>query len=501
MPKRSRLSKLLLLACVAISGCPGGGGGDGPGGGGPGVGGGELGSGYKPKAVGTGAVAVQRVATGCGGTCAGNAESARASFAAGDYGAAFDAWQCGDTGEAAFGAGLSKLLSAFESKAADQVLADLGMPHFEAKSLLGPDGYLSRVAARFRGDGTLELSGERAANFTFNAVLAGLPEEDVETSASDGSRRVSLNVWGGGGGTLFPAVGSYPVQFDCTTGARTGSAPDVNLSLYEGSDEYDCSVPYSDLAGCASSGGSFVVSASGQSAGDALEYQLVDLPLQCTQYDPDTGEMVGTPLRVVANGRLSATISDAVELSDLHPLYSGLSVDQVQAGVTLRDFVEHGAGIADDLATAACYFDLAAAQDDVSFALPGTSFGGDDLPLNAGDAKLFAAASALGGAIVQLARAYAFDLSLHDLACWADGGGEQATTSCPSDADFVALVNAAVKSASVKQDALQAARYLLELGLIHLDEGVDMLDAHSAFRRTADGEAGLAFVQAWARAG
>jgi hypothetical protein len=66
-------------------------------------------------------------ATSCGADCQTDLGAARAELEAGNFQAAFDLYQCADTPEAAFGAGLTRFLIAFEGPNADALMADLGL--------------------------------------------------------------------------------------------------------------------------------------------------------------------------------------------------------------------------------------------------------------------------------------------------------------------------------------------------------------------------------------
>src|SRR5262245_53800735 len=77
-------------------------------------GGGALGS-VDPADPESAASAAAQAMSSCGGGCSANVDAGRQALAAGDPTAALSAFDCGDTPEAAFGAGFATLLAAAES--------------------------------------------------------------------------------------------------------------------------------------------------------------------------------------------------------------------------------------------------------------------------------------------------------------------------------------------------------------------------------------------------
>jgi hypothetical protein len=455
----------------------------------------------KPTVSGAGSKAASGVATRCGGpvTCNADVAAGHAHFAAARYADAFEAFQCANTPEAAFGAGMSKLLNALETKAADQIMQDLGQPHFAASALLGPDSYMSRSGERWNGGGTLTLTGARTIDVVFNTARASYDDEELAAETEQDGTRVSERIYL----SQSMPLGVYPVTYACPGGnLSSAGVADLSIRLYEGDDEYDCQIPYSLPAGtCLPSGGNVTVIGAGSAVGDPVGFELNELRLDCTLYEQDDdGTGVAAPMVVTANGHLQATLSERVDLGDLHPIFNDNSWVQVVKDIPLAEFVEHAAPIADDLAQAGCFFDVAGAGSGTVFELPGASYAGDDLPVTAGDARVFAAFATSGAALLQLARAFPIAISMHELVCRLDSEGDQGA-ACPTSDEFVAHFNAAVAKVVVQKERLDATRFLVELALRQLDRGATALDAKSLFRRDAQSEEGWKLTQEFARAG
>src|SRR5262245_55748019 len=60
----------------------------------------------------------------CHAACASRAQDGSAALKSGDYASAFEAYRCGDTAEASFGAGVTALLTAIEGASAKAVFTD-----------------------------------------------------------------------------------------------------------------------------------------------------------------------------------------------------------------------------------------------------------------------------------------------------------------------------------------------------------------------------------------
>jgi hypothetical protein len=455
-----------------------------------------------PKATGAGSKAASAFATRCGvSSSCGPADlvAARAHFVAARYAEAFEEYKCGNTAEAAFGAGVSKLLNALESKAADQVLADLGQPHFASAALLGPDSYLSRAGKRWNGKGQLSLRGARTLDVTFARARAGLDEDEIRTDVDKDGTRVEVSI----GLTHLSGMGTLPIAFNCMTGTASGiDVPRVMVTLRDDTHDFECSIPFAvNTSQCMTDAGRLNVVAGGVNAGELVHYALENVRLECVDYaeDGDSEASGGQPMIVTASGEFEATISEHVDLSDLHPLFDHVSVAQVVSAVTLAEFVNHAAPIADDLAQAACFLDRAAAEKRTGtvYSLPGASFAGDDLPFNAGDAGVLASLATSAAGLLQLARAFPISVPLRDIACAID---DYETTGCPTEAAFVQHVNAAVAKVAVAAEPLDAARYLIELALLQFDHAASAIDEHSVFMRDAESASGWDLAQEYVRA-
>ena len=139
-----------------------------------------------------------------------------------------------------------------------------------------------------------------------------------------------------------------------------------------------------------------------------------------------------------------------VDTSDLHAAFDGDKddsfIDRIDEALPAKTFMGHAAAVAGEVAGARCYFDKAAAGTGTVFTAPGAMYGGEDLALDAADARMFAAAASAGAAFVELATAYEVELPLRTLACWTHNDlGEHPL--CPTHAAFMQTANAAWKGA------------------------------------------------------
>jgi hypothetical protein len=429
----------------------------------------------------SGEQAVQAAVAQCGGDCSADVASGRASLIAGNMQEAFAAYLCADTPEAAFGAGISKLLGVIESRAADRVLDDLGFPRFAASSLFGSSGVLARIAARWNGEAQLSVRGAIEIEISSQEVMAD--EWDISTRGSDDGRRIWLTV---ATDQSFPPGTNLELRYDCANQGRPlGVAPSMWFEVTDKGRDYQCSLPnwYSSAA-CQPEGGALRVIDLGTEPGAHVELELSDVRFECREYADDNVDAEPTRSTVTVSGRIAATVSRDVDASDLHPLF-GENVDDailsaVGSKVPLTTLMNHAAGLAGEVAAARCFFDKAALGSGKVFELPGDVFAGGDLALSGGDAKLLGAFSALGAAMLELGTAYETKLPLRQLLCWvADNLDERA--DCPKASSFVASLNDAWRGGSVRHDRFAAARSLLAMGARDFEQGVSRLDETSAF--------------------
>ena len=121
----------------------------------------------------------------CGRSCTTDVEAARAALIANDYQKAFDLYQCADTPEAAFGAGLTRTLLALEGESADNLLADFGQPPLSATDLVGSDSILSRAMSRYSGSGDLSVTGSESLEIALDRVTYSLNADTPGTGLGE----------------------------------------------------------------------------------------------------------------------------------------------------------------------------------------------------------------------------------------------------------------------------------------------------------------------------
>ena len=488
---RSWATAACAAALFAGSCSSGGGGADDPG---AGSGGGSV---FGSAAPSRDPVTAQRIATKavnqkvgeCGGGCSADVAAGREHLSAGRMLEAFEAFKCADTPEAAFGAGIARVLGVVESPAGDAVLADFGLDPMPASDLFGPQGLLARSAARWNGQAQLTATGGVALQLETEQVAAD--DYDLRVSTYQGASHIEFSIETE---STLNAVGTtVALQFDCTTGRAMGTMPYVRLSLRDGDVEQECQLPYSQQPQtCVANGGSIRVVSTGAEEGARVEYELTDVLLECRRHalDDEASDVAPAspllpPTRL--SGHVHADVVLALDTSGLHALFQDdddLIVDSAPAGATSTQLANHAAAVAGEVASARCYFAKAAEGSGTVFTLPGSLWGGGDVELGAGDARMLAAGAAFAAATIELGTSYEVELSMQQLACSLGDGLDQAA-KCGTTRAWVDAVNASARAAKLRHDRLSAARALLELALEDFEAGVDQLDENSALVRDA----------------
>ena len=428
---------------------------------------------------------VEATVTTCGGGCSADVSAGYASLSAGKMLEAWNAFKCADTAEAAFGAGVARVAGVLESDAGDAIMADLGHEPLPASDVFGPSGLLTRAAARWNGSAQLMITGGLELQIDSSRVAAD--DYDLQLSTYDGPHSIRFAI--DTDTSLAPGAVIAP-KYDCATGSRVlqGTVPYLFLTIGDGDDQIECQLPYSlPAAHCTPDGGSLRVVANGDAAGDHVEYELSQLLLDCSRTiggEDDTDEMTLPLAPVRLTGKLEADVVLELDRSGLHRIFQNGDEDDsllqsVPANVASSKLMNHAAAVAGEIASARCYFAQAAEGSGTVFTLPGALYGGRDIALGAGDARMLAAASGLAAAAIELGTSYELDLSTQQLACSLDNGLDE-VAKCGTAADFVATVNQAARAAKTRHDRLGAARALLAVALDDFELGVAQLDANSA---------------------
>lgn len=435
----------------------------------------------------------------CTKTCSANLDAGRDALADGDIAGALEAYECANTPEAAFGAGLATLLHAFESERMDRVLADFGFEHFPASDVVGPTGWLSRAAARWEGVGMLALSGDITGEVPISAAMVEEPYDSFDPGY--------LNASGSGGGLhveleldSYSRVGvgmPRSLLYDCTSAAGPASLvtelPFIYLTLEDRSTgtSYECQIPFSrDSTFCQQELGSIEVLAAGTQLGEEVTIAFQDAGLSCLPFE---GNVDGSAREVRLTGSVTAMVSGEIDASGLHELLQediDYSLDRIPADVTVNALLAHATALTQDLAQAACLFDAAADGDGEVFSVPSGLLGGADIAVSAADAKLIGSLAAAGAGMLQLGGAYASQISLRDVACMLSEGDDE-SGACGETAAHVAAVNAAIENAGVRRDRLAASRTFLLEGLARFRAAVPLMDDGSLFPRNATSASGL----------
>jgi hypothetical protein len=433
--------------------------------------------------------------TECAAACTTDLGAARTALTAGDYQAAFDLYKCADTPEAAFGAGLTRALLAFEGRHADALLATFGEPPLPATDVFGADGVLGRSAARWNGNGNLAFTGALQVTIPFDRAMhevsddvaysVGTVRAEDRTSAAHASFSLSLNADPTAGpivnGTVLAVTNQCNTTFSSTNlDPRLGW---LDLEVEVGGTSYYCEFPYSlEASQCQPDGGSIVVTEAATAPGEPAAYQFENLLLQCYS-SGESGSL--PPVFPRVSGSLSATaVSERLDTAGLHPLFGADHSLRVPVGTVLTDALRHGGSAAAELEDAACFFKLAGQGSGNVYTVPGVLFGGADVPLSKGDAEIVAAAALFGAAAGHFAWVHDIDMPLGDLICDSDDG------SCPTDAEFVTRFNATFAS-GFHPDRLLVVERLATESLELLERGIADLDATSLLVRNGVSAAGL----------
>jgi hypothetical protein len=320
-------AKILLAAWAVLlaSGCSSGGDDDDPDGvsGGGSVFGDDPPSSDPDVAERIATRAVNATVSECGGSCSADVGTGYARLREGRMLEAFDAFKCADNPEAAFGAGVARVLGVLESAAGDAVLGDLGYGHLPASDVFGADGWLARLASRWNGQAQLTVTGITMLQLDTDQVSAD--DYELLVSTHDGARRVQFTIETDT--ILMPGALLAP-QFNCTNGTRVqGSLPSVYLRIRQGDEELSCRVPFSlPVQECVPSGGSLRVVASGDAQGDHVEYELTDLLLACDRHVYDDATSIQPQMTVGlarVTGLVKADVVLEIDTSDLHPIFHG----------------------------------------------------------------------------------------------------------------------------------------------------------------------------------
>ena len=438
----------------------------------------------------------------CAAACTTDLGAARTALTAGNYQGAFDLYKCADTPEAAFGAGLTRALLAFEGNNAKALLATFGEPPLPATDVFGADGVLGRSAARWNGDGSLALTGALEVSIPFDRAMhevsddvlysAGTVRAEDRTSAAHASFSLSLNTDSTAGpianGTVLAVTNQCNTTFSSTNlDPRLGW---LDLEVEVAGTSYYCEFPYSlEASQCQPDGGSIIVTQAATLPGQPAAYQFADLLLQCSS-SGDDGSL--PPVFPRVSGTLSATaVSARLDTTGLHPMFGADHSLRVPVGTVLTDALRRGGSAAAELEEAACFFKLAGQGSGNVYTVPGVLFGGSDVPFSKGDAEIVAAAALFGAAAGHFAWVHDIDMPLGDLICDSD--------DCPTDAEFVTRFNDTFAS-GFHPDRLLVVERLATESLELLERGIADLDATSLLVRNGVSAAGLDAARALVQA-
>ncbi len=415
---------------------------------------------------------------GDGGTAPAGAGDAR--LRAGDIDGAFTAFQGRTTPGDSFGACLTRTLRIASGPGVTAILGRFGVAQVPVADIAGTRGLLVRRAEAWRGDAQITLTpGGRKTFSRARARNNGISAREYPT----GDR---LSVYFSA--PALPASGArFPSTFDCTNGFRQGDT-EVSVSMTVGGTF--CSQTYQQPtgAGCQTDGGTVEATAVSGGVGDPWTVKLDNLLLDC-------GCTGTTCMRVRASGELHAKWMPRIDTTGLHPLLADLSdggfsaapyVSALAAGTRLDPLVRSLASVVAELDVASEECARAGQGSGVVFTVPGSMYGGSDLPVTASDAKIAAGILGAASAWIQIALAYDYPLELASL-CTA--------TECVSDAMLVERLNAALPAYAGRP--LATARMTFDRALGLLVAGIDAAGPGSVVPRTADTTAGLAVLRAW----
>lgn len=446
----------------------------------------------------------------CGRSCTTDLAAARAALTNDDYQKAFDLYQCADSPEAAFGAGLTRTLLALQSTSAESLLADFGQPPLSATDFVGSNGLLSRVMRRFNGSGDITVTGAQNLELMFDRVRYALGADTPGTgfgrlygTASQWDASLSVSFWSGTAPAPLVTGERIAISYTCGTSYPTrvtdGQLDWVDLSFDLGQETYWCSLPYSFTAtDCQADGGSVVIDAAPVAAGDAVALTLENVLLSCTVDDGTDAAPTAVPttpsLWVRVSGGFSATaVTSEIDTTGLHPMFGdeGLNLpEDIPRDRTVTDLVAHASGMAAELEEAACFFRIAAEGSGEVFTLPGSLYGAQDMPVSKGDTQVLAAFAMLAAAAGRAGAAYEIDMPLFQLFCDTDPEASDDSADCPAHADTVSAFNAAF-GATFHEDRFASARGLVAEALPLLEQGLGNLDETSLLVRNSASGPGL----------
>lgn len=428
----------------------------------------------------------------CGAHCAADLTAARAALEAGDYAGAFAQYRCADSREAAFGAGLTRVLTLLEGPAASQLMAHLGLAPLVATDLLGPDSIVSRLNRRWDGEGTLAVSGALAATLPFERAQLEVGEwphlEAVDwTSDAEADLYVEFAE-----PAALAAGSSFAITFDCAATSPSRQM-DAGLSYLEldfaaAGEDHWCSVPYGFYSGpCEPDGGRVVLVEGGSVPGQRASLTLENVLLECSREGVNAYPL---PLVRVSGTVDAGIVSDAVDTAGLHPIFQEDFDFQatLPAATTVTELLVDAAGLAPELEEAACFFRAAGGISGPVFTFPGSLFAGADFTVSGGDSEVVGALLLATAAAAHLASAADVPLTIRDLTCDADEAG------CPSTAALVEQFNAGFATRFRPAEFAEAARLLGE-ALPLLDAGLGRLDAASLLVQNATSSAGLVLIR------
>ncbi len=409
----------------------------------------------------------------CGDDCTTDLAAARAALEAGNFTRALNLYRCADTPEAAFGAGLSRLLVMLEGDAADGLAADLGLAPLVAADFLGPDSIIARLGSRWDGGGSVDVSGDLTATLAFDVgqqATGSYGYFSAQTVTSSDYSYLDIEVEDS---AALQASTVMNVTFDCAASypRRLVDPPlsYVDLRFEQGNTTYYCSLPYGvESTACETDGGSIVVTAAGTTPGQHVAYQLENLLLTCS--DEDSWD-VEYAVRVsgTADG---VVVTPSVDTSGLHPMFSE-DYDfeaNLPSATTIATLQQGVAALTPELEEAACYFRRAGGGTGTVFQFPGALTGGDDVPFSQGDAQVLGAALLASAAFIQLASAAEVPMPIHDLIC------DSEDPACPTEEKLTATFNQTLgqtfhaEQFAVAQRLVSEAAPLLDAGLGNLDE-------------------------------
>ncbi len=409
------------------------------------------------------------IQTSCVSTaCTADVAAGRAALERGDFAAARTAFECGDTREAAFGAGLATLITALETPSATQVLADLGLPPFPARDLVGPSGIFSLHASRWKGSGMIQMSD---AGGTMVPLVFERGQQLVDMSTYVRMRSTtaltSLSLQFG----ATPLNAGMTLPLGCQT---TGFLP--YLSVF--TDELSCTTPTT----CSTDAGSITIEAAGKVVGEKSEYVLHAVKLSCTP------RIVASlsPTTYFAEGKLTTVLApSSIDDAGLHPLLAG---DEPFASIppttTLAQVAADAQGLSETLDRCACYFKAAGVGGQGRiFEIPATLFGGTTIPVTAADAKLLAGSAESVTGALQILRAYEFPMLLSGLLC----GG---SVRCLSDQAATERFNGGLGRLVSPEFVTGARDRFIDASALGA-QGFAELSAESIILRTADTAAAL----------